>query len=96
LTHVQLKRNKKRNQLKKLFPTPEKLGKIYSRVIWKYMQLFMSINTLDGMDVTFISKGTDIRSQEAGNNAGKTAQYDYEAMDKFDIETLSSWNIGLT
>jgi len=95
LTHVQLKRTKKRNQLKKLFPTPEKLGKIYSRVIWKYMQLFMSINTLDGMDVSFISKGTDIRSQEAGNNANKVAQYDYEAMDKFDIETLSSWNIGL-
>lgn len=95
LTHVQLKRNKKRNQLKKLFPTPEKLWKIYSRVIWKYMQLFMSINTLDGMDVSFISRWTDIRAQEAGNNANKVAQNDYETMDKFDLDVTSSWNIWL-
>lgn len=93
--HVILKRNKKRNQLKKLFPTPEKLGKIYSRVIWKYMQLFMAINVLDWTDVYFTSKGTDIRAQEAGNNANKVAQYDYEAMDKFDIETLTTWFIWL-
>jgi len=96
LTHVQLKRNKKRNQLKKLFPTPEKLWKIYSRVIWKYMQLFMSINTLDWMDVSFISRWTDIRAQEAWNNANKVAKNDYETMDKFDLDTLSSWNIWIT
>lgn len=95
MSHINLKRIKKRQQLKKLFPTPEKLGKIYSRVIWKYMQLFMSINTLDGTDVSFISKWTDIRSQEAWNNANKVAEYDYEAMDKFDSDVINSRNIGL-
>ena len=59
------------------------------------MKLFMAINVLDWVDVFFNHKWEDIRSAEASNNANKVAKSDYETMDKFDIETLSYWNIGL-
>ena len=91
--HVVLKRTKKREQHRKLLPTPEKVGKIYSRVIWKYMQLFMSLYTLDGMDVFFTPKGTAFNAQEVWNNANKVSQYDYEAMNKFEVDLDCRWNI---
>ena len=90
--HVMSQRNTKRELHKKLLPQPKKAGFTKSRLLWRYMKIWMSLNVLDGIIVSFTPMG-GVTSHEVANNVNKTAAYDYKAMGLFNIDFQLKWHI---
>lgn len=92
--HVLSQRNSKRELHKRLLPQPIKAWFTKSRLLWRYMKIWMSLNVLDGIIVNFTPMG-GVTSHEVANNVNKTAKYDYKAMGLFNIDFQLKWHIGL-
>lgn len=94
LEHVATQRSQKRNLMNKLIQQPDKVGKVYSRLFWRYMKLHMAINILDWIIVTFTPQITNnFESSEIASKTNKVAKFDYEAMKMFFIDFEVKWNI---
>lgn len=94
INYVATQRSQKRNLHNKLIQQPEKVGKVYSRLFWRYMKLHMAINILDGIVVEFTPRGSNnFESAEVSSKTNKVAEYDYEAMEMFMIDFQLKWDI---
>lgn len=93
-TSFQSERLRKLRQDAKLSPRSDKPGKIYIKLIEKQMTSFMAKVTQDTNSVDFIPQGGFV-VREMADNIRKTAEFDREVMNMFQIDAITNWYVWM-